>query len=82
MAAPDPESAAWLTAFARCVRERDYAGGRALVAADVVGFGAAVDVYLDERDIWSSGTSIVKNTYYFVDNGVQILTQVVFPARL
>lgn len=32
----------WLDAFASCVRGRDFAGGRALFAADTHGFGTVV----------------------------------------
>lgn len=34
----------WLDAFAACVRERDFAGGRALFAPDAHGFGTIVRV--------------------------------------
>lgn len=41
---------AWLRAFAGCVREGDYDGGRALFAADAAGFGTVSNRYsgLDE----------------------------------
>jgi hypothetical protein len=34
----------WLDGFARCVRERDFDGGRALFAPDAHGFGTVVRV--------------------------------------
>lgn len=34
----------WLSAFAACVRERDFAGGRSLFAADAHGFGTVMRV--------------------------------------
>jgi ketosteroid isomerase-like protein len=41
----DPSVGAWLDAFARCVRERDFIGGRVLFAPDVSGFGTVAGHY-------------------------------------
>lgn len=47
---------AWLEAFAGCVRERDFAGARAMFAADAHGFGTVVRVAESraklEKDQW------------------------------
>jgi hypothetical protein len=46
----------WLERFAECVRERDFAGGRALFAVDAHGFGTVVRAWASraklEREQW------------------------------
>ncbi len=41
----DPDVDAWLSAFADCVRARDFEAGRALFAHEAVGFGTVTERY-------------------------------------
>jgi hypothetical protein len=47
----DREIAAWLEAFAACVRARDLAGGRALFDPAAAGFGTVADRYAGIDDL-------------------------------